>query len=46
MAMYGYAGLCRALWGNIWLCRAVKAMYDYVGLCRTMYLGCIYIHWF
>ena len=41
MAMQGYAGLRRALKGNIWLCRAVKALYDYVGLFRTMNLGCI-----
>ena len=35
MVMYGYVGLCRAVYGYVglvWLCRA---MYGYVGLCRA-----------
>ena len=35
--MYGYVGLCRAMYGCVCLC---MAMYGYVGLCRAMY-GCV-----
>ena len=37
MVMYGFVGLCRAVYacvGCVWLCRA---MHDYVGLCMAMY---------
>ena len=34
MAVYGYAGLCRAMYGYLWLCRAI---YDYVCLYMAMY---------
>ena len=42
MAMYGYVGLCRAVYGCVWLSRTqygyvgpCMAMYDCVGLCRA-----------
>ena len=33
MAMYGYVGLCMAVYDFVWLYRA---MYGYVGLCMAM----------
>ena len=35
----GCVGLCRAMYGYVWLCRAIglyTAMYGYVGLCRVI----------
>ena len=40
-AMYGYVGLCMAVYGCVWLCRA---MYGYVGLCMAMY-GYVWLCW-
>ena len=36
MAMYGYVGLCRAMYCCVYV-RLCTAMYGYVGLCRAMY---------
>ena len=36
MAMYGYVGLCRAVYVYVWLCMAV---YGYVELCMAMDVG-------
>ena len=34
MGGYCYVGLCRAVFGYVWMC---TAMYDSVGLCRAIY---------
>ena len=36
-SIYIYVGLCMAVYGCVWLC---KAKYCYVGLCMAMY-GCV-----
>ena len=36
MAMYGYALLCRAMYGYVGYVGLCRAVYGYVGLCRAM----------